>query len=454
MATSFEKQLALAVQKGALTQDGNTWLKAALNPFPTKPIETTGVPDSARGRSIVRVIPGYVTISAPPALTGDFDVHIFSFPEVCRCAFAISNTTGHAYDTALNSWKTLEAPQEIVHLGLFNVVLVPAGSPTLPTTTALCSSAFLLPTGSWIWTSNYAEYCKGPTRLVSAGFKVDNTTPVINLGGASVSYRKSAPVTDVTMWSTGLSSINTSIQGRQFVAPPGTADEASRLPSAVFGKAKDGILVPLMINSQQPPRACRYNNMTVLCEDEPNALVPTWTRTTYAGTPAAIGSAKTEPFSCVKESGTDIAGVYFTGCPNETTFTLSTTVTLETFPNVTDPDITLSHVAPTYDEVALELYRRIASNVESTLPASGAGAWWSLICKAGLAATSLIPNPLFRNVVALTWTTGMNTVNPMGRSLTKTEAAPKAINLIQGNVTARPKSRPGREDLRRKRNRK
>jgi hypothetical protein len=401
MATTFEKILNTAEKAKAITPCGKDYLEMALNPFPNDEVRAVGYPDGTRGRSIVRVVNETFSVAAPAGLVGAYDLHVFSFPEACATTFALFDSQNHVRQNGPNAWLQSDGVTP-VQIGLFNIFLVPAGYDTLPSASA---GAVTLPVGSAVWTTNYSGYCAGPTRVIAGGFKVVSTSPTIYEGGGSVLYRKASQATDA-VFHDGMGQLpihGTSV--RQFTAPPGSVQAATLIPGCVTGKARDGAYVPLIFRDIGVARPCRYNITMVMPSDEPNALEPTWLRYRYA---AGVPVPNTDSFTagglmpCVKETASDICGAYFTGVSNEGTFTVTTRAVLQTFPTITDPDLTLARLSPDNDPVALDVYRRITDemHVAGIASSNHTGSWWREICKVGVAASALIPNPMFARAIA------------------------------------------------------
>lgn len=400
MTTPFERILDIAIQKHALTPAGKDFLEMSLNPFPNHEIKCVGYPDGRRARHTLRVVNDTFSISAPPALVGTYDLHIFSFPQACELTFAIVDTSNHVLDT-MNAWLESDGVTP-VRLGLFNIILVPTGVETLP----VSSFAFTFPAGSQLWRTNYSGFCSGPTRVIAGGFKATCTSPEIYRGGGAVIYRKSAEANDAIFYHSSATSVSNGVSCRQFTYPPATPAIASLLPGTITGSAADGAYVPLIFNEIGPPEHCRYNLHCVMETDVPNVPNLTLARANYAaGVPWGWAGVMTTTgvLTCVKETATDLCGVFFTGVPNEGTFLVQTRVVLESFPTTLDPNITLASLAPDNDPVAIDLYRRIAAEIHlaGVAGSNNTGSWWHTVCKVGLAATVLIPNPLFATIARI-----------------------------------------------------
>lgn len=406
MATKFEQILAAAEQKKAITPAGANYLEMALNPFPQGEVRAIGYPDGIRGQSVVRVVNQSFSIAAPAGLVGAYDLHVFSFPEACQATFAICSTSQHVIGGGgvVYGWFQSDGVTPVA-LGLFNIVLVPAGSPTLPPPNIV--APFTLPAGSMAWCTNYTSYCQGPTRVIGGGFKVVSTSPALVAGGGATMYRKSSEATDAILYQTTSSTPGTGTSVRQFTCPPTTHAEATLLPGSVTGEARDGAYVPLIFRGITVPRPCRYNVTTIMPTDVANALNTTFVRVRYAGGtphPPSTNFTTGGHMSCIKETASDICGVYMTGVPNEATFTVTTRVIIQTFPYVSDPDITLARTSPDNDPVAIDLYQRIVDemHVAGTAGSNPTGSWWREVCKVGVAASALIPSPMFSGIVAST----------------------------------------------------
>lgn len=407
MTSPFEKALTHAKSVGSITQDGIDFLEMSLNPFPNNEIRAVGYPDGTRGRSIVRVVNNTYSISAPAGLSGAYDLHVFSFPEVCEVPLGLCDSAAHTLPLNTNAWTESDGITPF-KLGLFNIILVPAGSPSLPSTSG---GTFLLPAGSQVWRTNYKEYCQGPTRLVAGGFKALNTSADLYRSGSSLMYRRSSQATDAVLYGGGTSAVDNTPEGafpvRQFAAPPGSLQAAATIPGCVTGLAAEGAYMPLIMGPIGPARPCRYNTTLVMPTDEPNTTCPTWITSRYNGAGATYNRTVTFDVGgnmpCVKEAASDICGVYFAGCAQESTFTITTRAVLQTFPTITDPDLTLARESPENDPVALDIARRIAldMHVAGVAASNPTGSWWRSVCQAGMAATVLIPNPLYRSAAQL-----------------------------------------------------
>jgi len=418
--TKFEKLLTIAEAKGVVTPAGCRNLVQMLDPFHDEPYGAIGFPDSTKGNSVVRVVPGTFQITVPPG-GGQFDVHIFTFPELCRFEPAIANTTNHVADV-VGPW--LQANGDPMTIGLVNIVAVPSGTPSLPEAADFTAGTFTYPAGSFVITSNLSSVCTGLTRMISCGYKVCNTSPSLIAGGSAVHYRLPCPRKDGTWYPATTSAVTSAYPAGMYTMPPTNSDEAMSIADSQVTDAKLGNYMVCTFNKKPDPRYCRYEPLFVMRADEPNTANNTWCRAQYntgvvPNAPYSLAFARTAPFSCVRDGGIDICGSYYTGLPAGSTLQLTTRVLLESFPALGNPDLLLASPSPSDDEVAWDLYEKIIKRIPNNalFHDNDTGNWWKLICAIGTVAAATIPSPMFSALVMPTLAT---------------------VRAIQGNGIRRP----------------
>lgn len=395
---NFEKQLDAAVASGAMTTAGRDWLTLALDPEHHKnPCTQRGYPDGTQASNLVRTINEQETFTLPEGVDGTWTGLIFSLPELCQKKLALKEAENHVYGPSAPKKFVRSDGVTPVQWGLFNAVFVPgAGAPVLPTNFLV---DFVYPAGTLFYNSNHSQYCTGLSRLVGGSFKVCNTSTVTNLGGSGTAFRVPAAPREITWTAAATDPAQNMVPATMSVAPPSDITSAYRMPGSVAFDLKDGIYMPLVLNSPPTVGYCRYQQEFLTEEDAPNTDVDTYVKTEYDafGNPIPLNAARSGPYPCTRSTGTDVCGAYLTGLTTGMQFSLFMKTFIETFPSPHNPDITFATKPPPFDDVAWELYCATAKRlpVYATFDANDSSMWWNVVCAAGMVAARVIPNPLF-----------------------------------------------------------
>jgi len=400
MTTHFEQILKSAVKNGSMTRAGADWLTLALDPEHHKnPCTQVGFPDGTKANNLIRTVNEQEHFIIPSNVGSDtWHAAVFSIPELCQKNIALAQVTNHVVNV-VNPW-TLSDGITPIKWGLFNAVFAPTTITLFPTDFTV---PFTYPAGTIVYNSNYSQYCEGLSRFVGGSFKVCNTSTVGSLGGAGTAFRVPAQAREIS-WSyqtTGSAASMTT--GSMNGSPPSTTSDAYKIPGSIAFDLKDGVYMPLILNSPPDTGYCRYQQEFLVEADLPNTPVDTYVRAEYtaAGATVPLGGARTAPYPCTRTTQTDICGSYMTGLQPGMQFTLFTKVFIETFPSPHNSDITLSRAAAPYDEVAWDLYRATVKRLPAyaTFDSNDSSKWWDVVCAAGFVASRVIPHPLFAALV-------------------------------------------------------
>ena len=392
MVQHFEQILKSAVKNGSMTRAGVDWLTLALDPEHHKnPCTQNGFPDGTKANNLIRTVNEQEQFIIPSNVGADtWHGIVFSIPELCQKALGLSQWTNHVV-SGVQEW-TLSDGVTPIKWGLYNVVIAPTTTELFPTDFTI---PFVYPAGTIVYNSNYSQYCEGLSRFVGGAYKLCNTSTVGMLGGAGTAFRVPAVARDIT-WTTSVTAkADLLAPGTMNGSPPATYADAYKIPGSIAFDLKDGIYMPLVLNSPPDTGFCRYQQEFLVEADIPNTAVDCYVRTEYTALGAAtdLNAARVAPYPCARSTQTDICGSYLTGLQPGMQFTLFTKAFIETFPSPHNADITLSRNAPPFDEVAWDLYRAIAKRLPayatlSAPPGSSPAASYHTPCSPGWSCQS------------------------------------------------------------------
>lgn len=380
-----------------LSPSGKDWLIQAVDPFHDLPIRPTGLPDTNSTASVIQCVKLQATITCPVGITsGNWDCHISNTPwwveEPGSGPYGNPGRNGINFGAAF-------APNAYQVAGGLSISSAPAGQSTLfgvpsgdPASTLGTCQTLSLPT----------TYFDGPSRVISAGFEVYNTTAEIYKQGGVTCYRMEQPVGgDYTAplylnGGTATAALQNVVSIRPRKDRPGTIANAQLLTGSRSWKAEEGAYCVLAMNDVYVPETLAVPIVYDIVSDDYNSHK--LFGLTQSATSPNLPSVQPVYLNQAKFSTT---GAYFTGLSLQTTLNVFFNVYVERFPLPSqNPDlVVLAQPSPQYDPVALELYSRIMNDMPVGVPVreNGLGQWFvdavSNIAPIVGDALSSIPHP-------------------------------------------------------------
>jgi len=390
--TRAETLLSKVGSRLGLTEAGKNWIINTIDPFHDNPVPRAGIPDGSDGNNVCQLVKQSFTISAPPgtSATGTWDCNIVDWPSV------LSYFVQGAY-SANPAGKP--PPSNVAYVG------GGGGSATI-SITAGGITAFSAPTGAETGLSaniaqgispgaGYARngislppsYITGKHRVVSKGFEVYNTSPVLYKSGTVTCWRSPTPSTDaayagqiiiVSGTTPPTPAGNSLVSFLEFEGPPATSAKALLLPDSKQWDAEKGCYVVSSLHSVDVP-VRNTSPLSSLITDNTSGspLLVTSTLIAESGTgiPASIVYVPT-----AQDAGEfDLCGAYFTGLSPQSSLLVNYNVIVERFPGSDVPDLeVIATAAPHRDDIALALYSHLISSMPVGVPVgqNGLGDWF------------------------------------------------------------------------------
>lgn len=339
------------------TEDGRLWIEESLDPFTDTPKRHTGFPDLITGRSVVQVIRQTTTYTNTSGAAQD--VHVFM--DSLDTGIDMQSSTKYTHPVSGNVYPDVyyapTATPPTYKRGGVRIRSGSVGAPLyMPNT---LTQGIDLP-------QQYFD--DGYTRVISKGFEIHNTTPLLQVGGSVIAYRDASTMGYEPR---GVATILSATAGtpdiaKQHVYPryplpavPTTAAEALLLPDSRQWEAKDGVYCVATMNQQENDP---YQDAVGIASfhDPSQASTSDWTswenNNSTNGLPSVNQNLHPSPFF--------VSGAYFTGLPNTTNLTITAIWVVERFiDNPNSQLITMSQPSPHYDPVSLELYARTSAKL-------------------------------------------------------------------------------------------
>ncbi len=350
---------------------GRDWLIAAVDPFHDNPLKhLEGWPDPESTPSVVRKICQSRSVSSPLGSTVSYDLYIVQWPFLFPGNFhtSISRNNNCIQDSTVATFVA----------GGLRAYFVPTGD------------SLNIATSPYVYIDLDPTFNGGASRLVGLGFEVHDTTSALNQQGTCTVWRQSesslAPAETWTVIDTFDGSVGTHAPTPMSVHkirhPPVSIAEALLLPGSRQWKSKDGCYVvspfcgidnpiqlvnyvnPLLENSSQDESMTSPNNSVVYFRSFQNPTVAT---SPYVSSPSKIFPIHQ-------------TGACFTSLNPLSTFNITQTCYIETFPTADEKDIVvLATPSASFDPVALEVMSRVLADLPVGVPAdwNGFGDWFA-----------------------------------------------------------------------------
>jgi hypothetical protein len=338
-----------------VTAEGIDWLTLATDPFHDTDIRAVGYPDLNTCNSITQCFTLTQTIRAPPTASGGiWDAHVFLNP-ISRLDTSNSTNQEALLSPMTYFPKTGEITAATANGAPFNsgynVVTYASGLDYNTAGATPAALALAYPRAA----SN------GQYRLVSAGFEIVNTTPVLQRGGSITSYRQPSHtnVRSTAVWY-GTGPNDYAQQVNTYIAPPLTQSLAQLIPTSKTWGAEEGVYSTATqsteLNPFLDPMMC-----VPLCRPAPSLaeLTPLQSQTARTIAFAIASGSRGGSGTLAKLLPYDIHGAFLTGLSPETTLQVTVKYYVERVPTTSDADLlVLSRPSPQYDPMAIEIYSR------------------------------------------------------------------------------------------------
>lgn len=363
------------------TVPGSAWVSQVTDPYHDYNLVLQGVPDRNPSLSFVRQYKHRVTASVPPNY-GDYDCHVFFTPCLYQTPvrdarrYPPNNTPG-GVPTPL---KYTSASGGSFDMSIVTVIIVPAGQPT---TSALRIVKNLGPIAT-------AALGMSPSRVVSAGFEVHNTTAKLYEGG-SVTVWKGNELRSTDFFE----GTNAAIVDVSIGAPAGVS-LANALPSSRTWEASRGAYCVGQpdFNDMQFQTCRAHSFFTASSEDASNSWF-----FGFAG-PVDPGSAVFPELNVgYVPTGLVPSGAIFSGLNENSVLTIDSRVVIEYCPSLSSADIALASPTAMYDAEAIATAAKIFDLLPPGVPVdfNSAGDWFRMILRAGgkvlQTVAPLLPHP-------------------------------------------------------------
>lgn len=378
---SFDPKLF--VKEHGLSEDGAKWLTLALDPFHDTSVTVQGFPDGFSGVSQTVVERATLTIQKPAATVGAWDAHIAINPNCVN------------YAQALGFTKSIGGPITITGgtntiSGHCDVRRVTAGERTYASSVGFAPAG--LETESLPTSNNMIDQCK--FRVLSCGVEIVNTTQPLYQSGSvtvyrmpnSVGYAQALSVTD------GVHTRGPSVF-RQALSPPGTVDEAIRIPGSRQWEARKGAYLTAIFNDTENSFTEMTNLPIAYAVQNQSTGVTTGTMVDYC-------TDVTSQMGISAVTSMDTVGAYFSNLSSESTLKVNFVRYIERiFPAFNSESVFMTGCA-SHDEKALELYFRMAPLIPSGVEVgmNPKGEYWDIILKIARAVAPSVDRYFFGNV--------------------------------------------------------
>lgn len=361
-----------------MSEEGKSWLIAAIDPFHDKPLRITGYPDGVPGKSIVQCLRLAYDISKPVGLTaGSTWDAMISTSNFAATASALKNGK-------MKPWSNIVQAHTLLGTAKVGGCVITTGqtgadlSQNLLSQPLVTSNQLTVPT----------QVLEGKLRVLSQGFEISNTTPELYKNGSVTVFEQAQEIPEdkftvvynTTSWPSD-PTIATNAGATSAVNStrlPSTIAEAVQLPGSATWEAKDGAyLVCRQNNMLNPPRR-PSNVMPLIPLYDSGYTFPSTTADVmyYDNSPGgtAWGSACSQPIPYHTK------GCYFTNLHENTTLHVAYNVWVERFPSTQQADLlSLASESADFDPEALEAYAFISSQmpVGARFDENGLGDWFT-----------------------------------------------------------------------------
>jgi len=342
------------------------------------------MPDTATSRVVIQEVTKSVNITAPASTDGTWDVHIATMPELATSGYLKIANLSSAGKITYSGFS-----QTSTNLRAAPVMFckVPSGENTFPsddlTVTVL---------DAYFDVVSFDDFAFGQRRLIGMAFEVHNTTAEIYKQGAVLVYRLPQALSQEGLWFESTTPAAYEYKfGQASRLPPANLSQAQLLVGSRQWKAADGCYCVASHDIVRNDLAgTSFNHRLFSAGDLTNDGV-----TACMYTPSA-----TQVSYPYKPTPFHTSGAYFTGLSHETTLTLTVKMIYEAVPTPENTQlVVLSQPSPSYDPVAIELYKAAINHLPPGVPVSqnASGDFWDgvlgIISKVAPIVGKIIPFP-------------------------------------------------------------
>jgi hypothetical protein len=337
LAAKAEREIDRVARILGCSEDGITWCKNALDPFPDIRRELVGHPDTVKTPATLQYYREQVDIKVPDGVTGAWDCLISHNGYEQGHQISLTNTD----DSAVVLQKLAQAGN--YPCGIVEVRAGEAGNVLLPNQLRHA----IVPKVNFDL----------PHRIVAIATEVVNTTPDLYKSGGVITYRQPSVVrSDIRMLENAAQTILTPIRATQYNTPPESSSEALLLDGSLEWAAEEGTYTVGVLSEPT-------NEVKTIENRELDYQHQRATGETFAGN-IADGTKSSSAAVNVARSSYDQFGSYFTNLHHESTLTCILHYIIERFPTLADTDlITMAKPSTAYDPASIELYTKLASKL-------------------------------------------------------------------------------------------
>lgn len=451
------------LRANGITAAGKQWLTAALDPFHDAALSRTGLPDRYAGASVVEIVTESRTLTAPAGTTGTWSAHVFSLPFLGETYMNPARLVKQEFESA--NYKNGGS------LVLFEGNAVNAqclvGEQTLPMSLLNVwawkdDHTYLFPNGGVPYSackpddvSIMGAITPGQARVIGAGVEIVNTTAELYKQGTVTVSRVPNSIEEAAMVSTS-GDINLGSNPnphrwtygalfspgmRSCYGPPHSTAAALSFPNSRQWAAAEGCYSVLAMDvdeADMKPTVTQHRAVLSsydVVETDTLVTAPETISVGYAVPTARVHASGTDsvivPDGGINslDAASDTTSIMFTGLSKETSLTITFRYIIEKAPRFGDQGgsslVRLMNPSPSYDPVALELYKEVMGKMLSGVPSkyNPLGEFWNyvvnLVSKAAPVVASIasaIPHPIAQAV---------------GRAATAASVATKALQAVK-----------------------
>lgn len=334
IAAKAEREIERAALKFGCSEEGITWMKNTLDPFPDIRRDLVGYPDTVKTPSVVQYYREQLDVSRPGG--GVWDAIIYHPGYEQRFNLIPASLEN-------NNIITIPIASPTPECGLVEVRANSTGMPMTPNTL--------------VRSLNPKVSLELPHRIVALGIEIYNTTPDLYKGGSIVTYRQPAILSeDVKTIAKADFTKQSSVKTTLYSSTPVDVASALLLDGSLEWGAEEGSYCVGVLSEPINELKSNLERNQMLVKDSYSGVY--WTNGLVEDT---HGSS---PATNVRKSGFDHFGSYLTNLNENSTLSVVIHYIIERFPNLGDTDlITMAHPSLPYDPRALEMYTKLASKL-------------------------------------------------------------------------------------------
>lgn len=433
VATKAESEISALSRAVGCSQDGDAFIKQALDPFCDDLRDPVGMPDMEVGNSVVQHVKRTYTytVGASPE-----DVHIFL--DNLDTEVRLSENTSYVDGVPINGNFIADSlGATFTRRGGVRIRKGPVGSVLNQDNDFDHGNSIALP-GAFL--------ANGSTRVCAKAMEVHNVSNKLIMGGAVTVYRATGDIpynkdgVGVVRNSVTPTTISNSFEFKACTAVPATEAEATVYPGSQTWEAADGCYIVAMPGAQTNEVSDATRDDATLVASGSSVANPTksWINVVAANTVPRVIVGEPKIFSPFF-----VSGAFFTGLPAGSQLKINVIYYLERFISANSASldlVTMGKPSPYYDPAAMELYSKTAQHapVGTKVKNNADGDWIKNI--ADLLSTFGVPGmPFVKGAVDL-WN-GLPSGDTGSLSKSSIEAGnSKAIRQVQKKMNNNQKN--------------